>query len=122
MLNHMVEGSALDAVYHALADDSRRAIVLRLAAEGELKVTEVARPFDISLNAVSKHIKVLEQAGLVRRRVVGRAHWLSLQSEPLAAAYSWIGLYQRFWETRVDALVLCQAILDLDSRSRMRLV
>ncbi len=105
MLNHMVEGSPLDAVYRALADDSRRAIVWRLAAEGELKVTELARPFDMSLNAVSKHIKVLERAGLVRRRVAGRDHWLSLQSEPLAAAHSWIGLYQRFWESRVDALV-----------------
>jgi len=100
----MVDGSALDVVYRALADGSRRAIVWRLAAEGELKVTELARPFDMSLNAVSKHIKVLEHAGLVRRRVAGRDHWLSLQSEPLAAAYSWIGLYQRFWESRVDAL------------------
>jgi DNA-binding transcriptional ArsR family regulator len=105
MLNHMVEGPALDGVYHALADASRRSIVWRLAAEGEQKVTELARPFDISLNAVSKHIKVLEGAGLVRRRVDGRDHWLSLESEPLAAAYSWIGLYQRFWERRVDALV-----------------
>jgi DNA-binding transcriptional ArsR family regulator len=100
----MVEGTALDDVYRALADPSRRAIVWRLAADGELKVTDVARPFDISLNAVSKHIKVLEQAGLVRRRVVGRDHWLSLESEPLAAAYSWIGLYQRFWESRLEAL------------------
>jgi DNA-binding transcriptional ArsR family regulator len=105
MLNCMVEGSAaLDGVYRALADASRRAIVWRLAAEGQLKVTDLARPFDMSLNAVSKHIKVLEQAGLVRRRVVGRDHWLSLHSEPLAAAYSWIGLYQRFWESRVDTL------------------
>jgi len=105
MLNHMVEGSTLDGVYHALADASRRAIVWRLAAEGEQKVTDIARPFDMSLNAVSKHIKVLESAGLVRRRVAGRDHWLSLESEPLAAAHSWIGLYQRFWERRVDALV-----------------
>jgi DNA-binding transcriptional ArsR family regulator len=104
MLNHMVDGRALDPVYRALADASRRAIVWRLAAEGELKVTELARPFDMSLNAVSKHIKVLERAGLVRRRVAGRDHWLSLQSEPLAAAYSWIGLYQRFWDSRVEAL------------------
>jgi DNA-binding transcriptional ArsR family regulator len=105
MLNQMVDRSILDGVYHALADASRRAIVWRLASEGELKVTELAGPFDISLNAVSKHIKVLEGAGLVQRRVAGRDHWLSLKSEPLAAAYSWIGLYQRFWERRVDALV-----------------
>jgi DNA-binding transcriptional ArsR family regulator len=100
----MVDGSALDAVYAALSDGSRRSIVGRLAAEGELKVTDLARPFDISLNAVSKHIKVLEQAGLVRRRVSGRDHWLSLRSEPLATAHAWIGLYQRFWESRIDAL------------------
>jgi hypothetical protein len=53
-----------------------------------------------ALNAVSKHIAVLEQAGLVGQRVGGSDHWLSLQSEPLAAAYAWIGLYQRFWESR----------------------
>ena len=100
----MVDGSALDGVYAALSDSSRRTIVWRLAAEGELKVTDLARPFDMSLNAVSKHIKVLEQAGLLRRRVSGRDHWLSLRSEPLAAAYAWIGLYQRFWESRIEAL------------------
>jgi DNA-binding transcriptional ArsR family regulator len=100
----MVEGVQLDAVYAALADGSRRAIVWRLATEGELKVTDLARPFDMSLNAVSKHIKVLEAAGLLRRRVAGRDHWLSLAPEPLANAYSWIGLYQRFWERRIDAL------------------
>jgi len=100
----MGELSALDGVYRALADGSRRSIVWRLAAEGELKVTDIARPFDISLNSVSKHIKVLEQAGLVQRRVRGRDHWLSLRSEPLATAHAWIGLYQRFWERRIDAL------------------
>ena len=104
IFNRMVEGSQLDAVYRALADRSRRAIVQRLAAEGELKVTDLARPFDISLSAVSKHIKVLEDASLVRRRVAGRDHWLSLAPEPLANAYAWIGLYQRFWEHRIDAL------------------
>jgi DNA-binding transcriptional ArsR family regulator len=100
----MGEYSALDSVYGALADRSRRTIVWRLAAEGELKVTDLARPFDMSLNAVSKHIKVLEQAGLVSRQVRGRDHWLSLRSEPLAPAHAWIGLYQRFWESRIDAL------------------
>src|SRR5262245_18670912 len=100
----MVDRSALDDVYAALADGSRRSIVWRLAAEGPLKVTALARPFDMSLNAVSNHIKILERAGLVRRRVSGRDHWLSLSSEPLAAAHAWIGLYQRFWEGRMDAL------------------
>jgi DNA-binding transcriptional ArsR family regulator len=95
----------LNGVYHAPADASRRPIVWCLAAEGELKVTELATPFDMSLNPVSKHSKVLEGTGLVQRRVAGRDHRLSLESEPLAAAYSWIGLYQRFWERRVDDLV-----------------
>src|SRR5947209_4227904 len=104
IFNRMVEDSALDTVYGALADGSRRTIVWRLAAEGELTVSDLARPFDMSLNAVSKHIKVLEQAGLVQRRVAGRDHWLSLRSEPLAAAHTWIGLYQRFWESRIDSL------------------
>ena len=104
IFTRMGELSTLDGVYRALADGSRRSIVRRLAAEGELKVTDLARPFDISLNSVSKHIKALEQAGLVQRRVVGRDHWLSLRSEPLAAAYAWIGLYQRFWDSRIDAL------------------
>ena len=104
IFNRMVDVSVLDSVYGALADGSRRTIVWRLAAEGELKVTDLARPFDMSLNAVSKHIKVLEQAGLVQRRVAGRDHWLSLRSEPLATAHAWIGLYQRFWESRIDAL------------------
>src|SRR4051794_3980669 len=82
IFNRMVEVSVLDGVYGALADASRRTIVWRLAAEGELKVTDLARPFDMSLNAVSKHIKVLEQAGLVSRHIRGRDHWLSLRSEP----------------------------------------
>lgn len=101
IFNPMVE---LDEVYGALADGSRRAIVERLAGEGELRVTELAAPFGVSLNAVSKHIKALERAGLVRRRVAGREHWLSLEPEPLGSAWAWLGLYQRFWETRMDAL------------------
>jgi DNA-binding transcriptional ArsR family regulator len=94
----------LDHVYQALSAATRRAIVERLAEERELTLTEVAEKFTMSLNGVSKHVKVLEGAGLVRRRVVGREHRLSLSSEPLAAAQAWINLHQRFWETRVDAL------------------
>ena len=104
MLNHMVEGSALDEVYRALADGSRRAIVWRLAAEGELKVTELARPFDVSLNAVSKHIKVLERAGLVERTIRGREHRLKLRPEALRDAAKWLEHYRAFWEKRLDAL------------------
>ena len=116
IFNRMVDGLALDGVYGALADASRRSIVWRLAAEGELKVTDLARPSHMSLNAVSKHIKILERAGLVSRRISGRGHWLSLRSEPLAAAYAWIGLYQRFWESRIDALERYLADRNPDAR------
>jgi DNA-binding transcriptional ArsR family regulator len=104
IFNHVVENNELDAVFAALADPSRRAILARLASEGELRVTQVAAPFDVSLNAVSKHVKVLERARLVRRRVEGREHWLSLNPEPLAQAWRWAGIYRHFWEARMDAL------------------
>lgn len=104
IFNYMVEDFQLDTVYGALADPSRRAILSRLADAGELRVTEVAEPFPLSLNAVSKHIKVLERSGLVRRRIDGRDHWLSLDPEPLAHAWAWLSIYQRFWESRLDTL------------------
>ena len=101
----MVESSppTLDLTYAALADPSRRAILARLR-DRELSVTEIAGPFDVSLNAVSKHLKVLEQAGLVHRTVKGRYHYLSLRAEPLLEASDWIEKYRDFWEHRLDAL------------------
>jgi DNA-binding transcriptional ArsR family regulator len=101
----MVEYRAevLDAAYGALASDARRAIVRGLLG-GERRVTDVAGTFDISLAAVSKHIRVLEAAGILRRRVEGRTHWLSLDPGPLEAAEGWIEVTRRFWEHRLDAL------------------
>ncbi len=93
----------LDRTLAALADPTRRAILARLT-EGDARVTEVAAPFEMSLNAVSKHLKVLEGAGLVRRDVRGRDHWLSFDGAPLTAASDWIDHYRRFWEGRLDAL------------------
>jgi len=93
----------LDDVYSALADGSRRAIVERLAG-GPARVTDLAADFPVSLNAVSKHLKVLERAGLVRRQVRGREHWLALEPKPLKEAWSWMGLYRHFWESRLDSL------------------
>jgi DNA-binding transcriptional ArsR family regulator len=93
----------MDRTLAALADPTRRAIVARLC-EGSARVTEVAEPFEISLNAVSKHLKVLENAGLVRREVRGREHWLAFDGAPLTAASEWIDRYRRFWEGRLDAL------------------
>lgn len=95
--------SQFDATLMALADPTRRAIVRRLAL-GEARVTEVAAPFPISLNAVSKHIRVLERAGLVRRRVVGREHILTFNPAPLDEAAAWIAAQQATWQQRFDAL------------------
>lgn len=96
-------GRSLDRTLAAVADPTRRAILARLA-EGEARVTEIAAPFAMSLNAVSKHLRVLERAGLVHREVQGREHRLSLDSRPLAEAGAWIDRYRRFWETRLDSL------------------
>lgn len=95
--------STLDRTLLALADPTRRAILQRLSA-GEARVTEVARPFNMSLNAVSKHILVLERARLVKRRRVGRAHVLSYRPGPLDAAAQWITGTRTFWASRLDAL------------------
>jgi DNA-binding transcriptional ArsR family regulator len=93
----------LDDTMVALADETRRSILQRLAA-GDARVTEVAAPFDISLNSVSKHIRILERAGLVRRRIVGRDHFLSLDPAPLDAAAAWMQRERAAWTARLDRL------------------
>lgn len=95
--------SGLDRTMMALADPTRRAI-LRQLLQGETRVTELAEPFPMSLNAVSKHIRVLERADLVRRRVVGREHLLSFNPAPLHEAAAWIAEQQAAWTIRLDAL------------------
>ena len=100
----MVEYSQnLNETYAALASDVRRGIV-DLLLRGNARVTDVAAPFTISLAAVSKHIAVLERAGLVRRRIVGRTHWLALEPQPLVDAERWIERTRAFWDGRLDAL------------------
>jgi DNA-binding transcriptional ArsR family regulator len=94
---------ALDRVFHALADTTRRAMLRRLAG-GAAPVGELAKPFSMSLAAASKHLRVLEAAGLVARRVAGRQHVLSLMPGPLAAAEDWLRFYERHWTERFDAL------------------
>jgi DNA-binding transcriptional ArsR family regulator len=94
---------ALDDTLIALADETRRSILKRLAA-GEARVTEVAEPFDISLNSVSKHIRLLERAGLVRRRVSGRDHFLSLDPKPFDDLTQWMQRTREFWNSRLDDL------------------
>ena len=95
--------SELGSTYAALADPSRRAILTRLRG-GAARVTEIAEPFDMSLNAVSKHIRVLERAGLIRREISGRDHFLSVNVEPLIEASRWIEEQKTFWERRLDSL------------------
>jgi DNA-binding transcriptional ArsR family regulator len=93
----------LDDTLVALADETRRGILQRLAA-GEARVTEVAAPFAISLNSVSKHIRLLERAGLVRRRISGRDHFLSLDPKPMDEIAAWIGRERAAWSARLDRL------------------
>lgn len=93
----------LDATLMALADPTRRAIVERLL-QGEARVTDLAAPFPMSLNAVSKHIRVLERARLVQRRRAGREHYLSLNPAPLREAAAWIAAQEAAWTIRLDAL------------------
>lgn len=99
----MVDYATLDPTLHALADPTRRAILSRLA-QGEARVTDLAAPFPCSLNAVSKHIRVLEGADLVRRRRQGREHLLTLNLQPLGAAATWIGDLRALWTWRLAEL------------------
>jgi len=92
-------GNVLDAIAHP----SRRAILDRLA-RGPARVTEIAEPFDMSLNAVSKHLKVLEGAGLIRREVLGREHFIEFRGEPLRLVATWVHEYEKFWTQRLDRL------------------
>jgi DNA-binding transcriptional ArsR family regulator len=98
-------GQRLNRVYAAIADPTRRAILANLA-QGRVNVGELATRFPISLNGVSKHIKVLERAGLVRREILGRVHQLQLRAEPLREAEEWFHHYRAFWSARLDALEL----------------
>lgn len=94
---------SLDETLIALADPTRRAILARLSA-GEARVTELAEPFEMSLNSVSKHIRMLERARLVRRRVVGRDHFLSFNRAALDEAAEWIDKHRTLWAARLDRL------------------
>jgi DNA-binding transcriptional ArsR family regulator len=105
IFNHMVELEAprLDAVFHALGDATRRRMLRHLAG-GERTVGQLAQPFAISLAAASKHIKALENAGLIRREVRGRTHLCRLEPGPLASAHQWLAFYESFWTGRLDVL------------------
>src|SRR5437660_10068107 len=93
----------MNSVFHALGDATRRQM-LRDLAGGERTVSELAEPFATSLAAASKHIKALENAGLIRREVRGRTHVCRLDPGPLASAHQWLSFYERFWTERLDVL------------------
>lgn len=93
----------LDAVFGAVADATRRSILARLAT-GDARVTDIAAAYPISLNSVSKHLRVLERAGLVERTVLGREHLLSLNAGAMAEADEWMAYYRQFWTDRLEAL------------------
>src|SRR5256884_8216048 len=101
----MVKYSArtLDKTFAALADPTRRRILAHLA-QGDRRVTDLARPHDMSLPAVSKHLRVLEKAGLLRRRRYGRVHEMRLDAKPLKQAAQWVEEYRKFWEGSLDRL------------------
>jgi DNA-binding transcriptional ArsR family regulator len=93
----------LDAVFHALAHPARRAMLRRLS-ERPRNIGELAEPFAMTFAGASKHVRVLERAGLVRRKVEGRAHVCQIVPHPLKAATDWLARYERYWSTRLDAL------------------
>lgn len=113
----MVDHSSLDTVFRAIADPTRRAMIASLAREPRT-VGQLAEPFEISLAAASKHIQVLERAGLVRRTVQGRTHTVRLHAEPLRAGIEWMRRYEKFWNERLDALE--QQLLADDARAAAR--
>jgi DNA-binding transcriptional ArsR family regulator len=93
----------LDLIFSALSDSTRRTMLQRLA-EGEMSVMELAAPFDMTKPAVTKHLKVLEKAGLLQRQIIGRTHRCRLMPQPLGEAAGWIAFYEKFWNMKFDAL------------------
>lgn len=106
IFNYMVKyfTGTLDHTFFALSDPTRRAILERLAAEGELMVTALAEPFEMSLPAVSKHLRILERAGLLAQEKDGRIRRCQLVADPLQEASEWIERYSQFWESQFDSL------------------
>lgn len=102
-MSNTAKTDKLDLVFMALADKTRREMVRRLA-DKELTINELTQGLAMSLAAASKHVKVLEKAGLVRRRIEGRVHNISLAPEQLGPAIDWISIYRNFWQSRMDNL------------------
>ena len=117
IFNHMIDNQEhLDDVFHALSDPTRRAMLRSLAIQPH-NVGDLARPFEISLAAASKHIKVLERAGLVQRSVQGRTHICRLEARPMHAGLEWLRHYEQFWQQRVDVL---EALLEAEDAANAK--
>jgi|SRR5271156_3781828 len=99
----VVHQTEMTLVFHALAHETRRNMLGRLASS-DLTIGELAEPLSMSLAAASKHVLVLEKAGLIHRNVIGRRHVCRLEAGPLAAANEWLSFYERYWNERLDAL------------------
>ena len=104
MVEH-TDSAELDRIFSALADPTRRAI-LRSLTRRPATINEIAEPFPVSLNAISKHVMVLERAGLLRREVKGRQHHCRIEARPLRQADAWMAHYRQFWDDRLDALAV----------------
>lgn len=111
----MVE-QRLDATFHALSDPTRRGMLARLA-RGETSIGELAEPYAMSFAGASKHLKVLEGAGLVARRKVGRTYMCALKAAPLAEADKWLRQWEQFWTVRLDRL---EALIAADKKTRKK--
>ncbi len=111
MFNHMVEETEqVDQIFHALSNSTRRGMLRRLSRSA-CTVGELAEPADMSFAAASKHVQVLERAGMVNRRVKGRQHICTLSPKPLKEASDWLSFYEKFWDESLDRL---QAMLEAD--------
>jgi DNA-binding transcriptional ArsR family regulator len=111
----MVE-NRLDTTFRALADPTRRGMLARLAL-GETSIGELAEPFRMTLAGASKHVKVLEDAGLLSRRKVGRTHLITLNATPLAEAEGWLRQWEKFWTARIDSL---EALIERDKQKEKK--
>ena len=109
----MVE-NRLDTVFHALADPTRRGMLASLAL-GEKSIGELAEPYKMSLAGASKHVKVLEDAGLLARRKIGRTHIIRIEAKPLEEAERWLRQWERFWNVRLDRL---EALIETDKDTK----
>jgi DNA-binding transcriptional ArsR family regulator len=112
-----LQSATLDRTFSALADPTRRALVMRLAAEPDLSVSALAAPFPVSLPAIMKHLDVLADAGLVARAKTGRVVACRLDAEPMRDAFEWLNRYQKFWSERLDRLA---AFLDEDESQSLK--